>query len=694
MDSPDLKAPQHYINRELSFLEFNQRVLDQAFDTRVPLLERLKFLCISCSNLDEFFEIRVSGLKQLQELGGGQLAADGMSIPEQLEAIHERATALVDAQYRCLNDMLLPRLAAEGVPLLGPADWSPQTRAWLEEYFEQEVEPVLSPLGLDPARPFPRIQNKSLNFIVRLEGKDAFDRDSELAIVQAPRSLPRVVPLPGAGGSRGCVLLSAIVQAFVDKLFTGIKVIGCYQFRVTRNSDLFVDEEEIDDLRRALEGELAHRRYGAAVRLETSNDCPEDLVKFLQAQFTSATLDLYSVAGPVNLNRLSALYDLLQRPDLKYPIFTPGIPRRLVGATDIFAVIRHKDILLEHPYQSFGPVMDFLRQAAADPHVLAIKQTLYRAGQGSPLVDALVAAANAGKDVTVIVELRARFDEEANIELSNRLQEAGAHVMYGVVGFKTHAKLALVVRRESGGIRRYCHLGTGNYHPRTARQYTDYGLLTCDDEIGHDVHELFLQLTSLTKTPTLKRLVQSPFSMHEMVLSKLARETEHARAGRPARVIVKMNALVEAQSMEALYRASRAGVKIDLIVRGVCALRPGVPGVSENIRVHSIVGRFLEHSRVFYFENAGDPELFCASADWMERNFFRRVEVAFPIRHHSQRERILRDLELCMSDNCQAWKLLPDGSYERIQRGNAQPVNAQAELLAIYAAGPTPVVQG
>jgi polyphosphate kinase len=694
MDSPDLKAPQHYINRELSFLEFNQRVLDQAFDTRVPLLERLKFLCISCSNLDEFFEIRVSGLKQLQELGGGQLAADGMSIPEQLEAIHERATALVDAQYHCLNDMLLPRLAAEGVPLLGPADWSPQTRSWLEEYFEQEVEPVLSPLGLDPARPFPRIQNKSLNFIVRLEGKDAFDRDSELAIVQAPRSLPRVVPLPGAGGSRGCVLLSAIVQAFVDKLFTGIKVIGCYQFRVTRNSDLFVDEEEIDDLRRALEGELAHRRYGAAVRLETSNDCPEDLVKFLQAQFTSATLDLYSVAGPVNLNRLSALYDLLQRPDLKYPIFTPGIPRRLVGATDIFAVIRHKDILLEHPYQSFGPVMDFLRHAAADPHVLAIKQTLYRAGQGSPLVDALVAAANAGKDVTVIVELRARFDEEANIELSNRLQEAGAHVMYGVVGFKTHAKLALVVRRESGGIRRYCHLGTGNYHPRTARQYTDYGLLTCDAEIGHDVHELFLQLTSLTKTPTLKRLVQSPFSMHEMVLSKLARETEHARAGHPARVIVKMNALVEAQSMEALYRASRAGVKIDLIVRGVCALRPGVPGVSENIRVHSIVGRFLEHSRVFYFENAGDPELFCASADWMERNFFRRVEVAFPIRHPSQRERILRDLELCMSDNCQAWKLLPDGSYERIQRGNAQPVNAQAELLAIYAAGPTPVVQG
>ncbi len=688
MDSPDLKAPQHYINRELSFLEFNQRVLDQAFDKSVPLLERLKFLCISCSNLDEFFEIRVSGLKQLQELGGGPMAADGMSIPEQLTAIHERATRLVDEQYRCLNDLLLPALAHEGVPLLGPTEWSAQAHEWLEQYFEQEVEPVLSPLGLDPARPFPRIQNKSLNFIVRLEGKDAFNRDSELAIVQAPRSLPRVVPLPGGGANRGCVLLSAIVQAFVHKLFTGIQVIGCYQFRVTRNSDLFVDEEEIDDLRRALEGELQHRRYGAAVRLETASDCPEDMVKFLQAQFASASLDTYPVNGPVNLNRLSALYDIVQRPDLKYPIFTPGMPRRLAGGTDMFAAIRHKDILLEHPYQSFVPVMDFVRQAAADPQVLAIKQTLYRSGHGSPLVDALVAAANAGKDVTVIVELRARFDEEANIELSNRLQEAGAHVMYGVVGYKTHAKLLLVVRREPGGIRRYCHLGTGNYHPRTARQYTDYGLFTADDDIGHDVHELFLQLTSLTQTPKLKRLVQSPFSMHEMVLSKLARETEHARAGRAARVIAKMNALVDRHTIEALYRASHAGVKIDLIVRGVCALRPGIPGVSENITVRSIVGRFLEHSRAFYFENGGEAELYCASADWMERNFFRRVEVAFPVRRQNHRERILRDLDLCLSDNCQAWRLLPDGSYERIERGSAKPVSVQAELLATYAAGP------
>jgi polyphosphate kinase len=692
MDSPDLKAPQQYINRELSFLEFNQRVLDQAFDESVPLLERLKFLCISCSSLDEFFEIRVAGLKQLQELGGAQLAADGMSIPEQLAAIHDRATRLVADQYRCLNSLLLPALAAEGVPLLGATEWTPQHSAWLEQYFEREVEPVLSPLGLDPARPFPRIQNKSLNFIVRLEGKDAFNRDSELAIVQAPRSLPRVVPLPGEGAIRACVLLSSIVQAFVHKLFTGIKVIGCYQFRVTRNSDLFVDEEEIDDLRRALEGELAHRRYGAAVRLETSSDCPSDMVKFLQAQFASNGLDTYPVAGPVNLNRLSAVYDLVQRPDLKYPIFTPGTPKRLVGATDLFAGIRQKDVLLHHPYQSFAPVMDFLRQAAADSQVLAIKQTLYRAGHDSPLVDALVAAAHAGKDVTVIVELRARFDEEANIELSNRLQEAGAHVMYGVVGYKTHAKLTLIVRREPGGIRRYCHLGTGNYHPRTARHYTDYGLFTCDDEIGQDVHELFLQLTSLTQTPKLNRLTQSPFGMHEMVLSKIAREAEHARAARAARIIVKMNALVDPQVIEALYRASCAGVKIDLIVRGVCCLRPGVPGVSENISVRSIVGRFLEHSRVFYFENGGEPDMFCASADWMERNFFRRVEVAFPIRRERHAERILRDLDFCLQDNCQAWKLQPDAGYVRISRGSERALSAQSELLAVYAAGPTVLV--
>jgi polyphosphate kinase len=409
-------------------------------------------------------------------------------------------------------------------------------------------------------------------------------------------------------------------------------------------------------------------------------------------QFTLNEVDFYEVSGPVNLNRLDAIYDLVQRPDLKYPIFTPGLPRRVAGSTDLLAVIRQKDVLLHHPFHSFGPVLDFLRGAAADPRVLAIKQTLYRTGHESPIVDALVAAAQSGKDVTVIVELRARFDEEANIELSNRLQEAGAHVMYGVVGFKTHCKMSMVVRRESDGLRRYCHLGTGNYHPRTARGYTDYSLFTCDPEIGQDVHELFLQLTSLTQTPRLTKLLQSPFGLHNAIVEKIDREAQLANAGRPGRLIGKMNSLVDPQVIEALYHASRAGVQIDLIIRGLCALRPGVPGVSDNIRVRSIVGRFLEHSRVFFFGNGGESELYLASADWMERNFFRRVEIAFPVREQTHRDRILRDLDSYLADNMQAWSLGRDGRYTRCAR-NGDPIrDAQAGLLARYAAGSAPVI--
>jgi polyphosphate kinase len=691
MDQPDLRSPEHYINRELSLLEFNERVLAQALDEKVPLLERLKFLCISSRNLDEFFEIRVAGLKQRLELGSDQPGPDGMTITEQLHAIHERTHGLIEAQYRCLNDVLLPALRQQGIELLARATWDAATMSWLEQYFEREVEPVLSPLALDPARPFPRIQNKSLNFIVRLAGQDAFGRDTGLAVVQAPRSLPRVVALPEDDGRKRFVLLTGIVQQFVSKLFTGMEVLGCYQFRVTRNSDLFVDDEEVDDLRRALEGELAHRRYGAAVRLEVARDCPPDLDAFLMRQFTLSEVDFYEATGPVNLNRLAALYDLVQRPDLKYPIFTPGLPRRVAGSSDLFAVIRQKDVLLHHPFHSFGPVLDFLRAAAGDPRVLAIKQTLYRTGNESPIVEALVAAAHSGKDVTVIVELRARFDEEANIELSNRLQEAGAHVMYGVVGYKTHAKMSMVVRREADGLRRYCHLGTGNYHPRTARGYTDYSLFTCDPQIGHDVHELFLQLTSLTQTPRLTKLVQSPFGMHEAVVAKIEREAEHAAAGRPAHIIAKMNSLVDPQVIETLYRASRTGVKIDLIIRGLCAVRPGIPGVSENIQVRSVVGRFLEHSRVSYFENGGASELYLASADWMERNFFRRVEIAFPVREQTHRERILRDLNSYLSDNTQAWTLGRDGKYQRCARLD-EIRDAQSSLLTRYAAGSAPVI--
>jgi polyphosphate kinase len=685
MDPTDLKSPQNFSNRELSFLEFNQRVLAQAQDPTLPLLERLRFLCISCSNLDEFFEIRVSGLKQLQDLGSVQAGPDALPIDAQLEAIHDRATQLVAQQYDCLNHVLLPALGAQGIRLLQPEEWSDVQREGLLAYFRQEVEPVLSPLGLDPARPFPRIQNKSLNFVVQLSGKDAFGRDSELAIVQAPRSLPRVVALPTAQGG-GYVLLSTIIQFFVALLFPGMQVRGCQAFRVTRNSDLFVDDEEVDDLRRALEGELAHRRYGAAVRLETGHDCPVDVVEFLLQHFALSAGDHYSVSGPVNLNRLSALVDLVPRSDLKFPPFTPAPHRRLLAQPDLFAAIRQQDLLLHHPFQSFAPVMDFVRQAAADPQVLAIKQTLYRTGAESPIVDALVAASQAGKDVTVIVELRARFDEEANIELANRLQEAGAHVMYGVVGYKTHAKLCLVVRREPEGIRRYCHLGTGNYHLQTSRAYTDYGLFTCHDAIGADVHEIFLQLTSLTRTPTLRHLLQAPFTMHTGLIQQIARETQLALAGRSGRIIAKMNALVDPEIIEALYRASGAGVQIDLVIRGICCLRPGIAGVSENIRVRSIVGRFLEHPRVYCFGNDGDPVVYCSSADWMERNFFRRVEVAFPILDPELRDGLIDDLQLYLRDDRQAWLLGSDGRFQRASPVGEGRISAQQELLERYAA--------
>ena len=686
MDQSVLRVPQHFINRELSALEFNQRVLVQSLDARIPLLERLRFLCISSAVLDEFFEIRVSGLMQLAELGTTQIGPDGMAVAEQLAAIHERTSRLVAEQYRILNEVLLPELAEAGIELLPASGWDQETRSWLEAHFKAEVEPVLSPLGLDPARPFPRIQNKSLNFIVKLSGKDGFGRDSGLAIVQAPRSLPRIVALPEGGGTRRFVALSTIVENFVPTLFTGMEVLGCYQFRVTRNSDLFVDDEEVDDLRRALEGELAQRRYGDEVRLETSADCPQEIIDFLLKQFTLTRGDWYAAPGPVNLNRLSAIYDLAQRPDLKYPSFMPGLPDRMANAGDLFALIRHSDMLVHHPFQSFAPVMDLVRQAAADPGVLAIKQTLYRTGSHSPMVDSLVEAAQAGKDVTVVIELRARFDEENNIELSNRLQEAGAHVMYGVVGFKTHAKLTLIVRREEDGLRRYCHLGTGNYHPGTARGYTDYGLFTCDAGMGNDVHEIFLQLTSLMRTPQLRRLLQAPFTLHESIQSMIEREIAHAREGKKARIIAKLNALVDPQTIENLYRASTAGVKIDLIVRGVCALRPGVPGVSENIRVRSIVGRFLEHSRVLWFENAGKSQLYLSSADWMERNFFRRIEVAFPVLRAKLKTRIRADLDIYLEDNANAWLLQSDGTYVHATEDPAQSADAQARLLEHYAA--------
>jgi polyphosphate kinase len=630
-ESVDLQRPELYINRELSQLEFNRRVLDLARDENVPLLERLKFLCIVSTNLDEFFEIRVSGLKQQVEYRSDNRGPDRLSAAEQLKRISEVTHSLVNEQYRALNEVLIPRLAEQGIRFPRRADWDAKLADWVQRYFNRELSPVLSPIGLDPSHPFPRVLNKSLNFMVSLEGKDAFGRNSGIAIVQAPRSLPRLINVPEsyADGPHDYVFLSSIIHAHVGDLFPGMNATGCYQFRVTRDSDLFVDDEEVEDLMRALKGELPSRRFGDAVRIEIADNCPEEMIHFLLAQFGLSDDDIYQVNGPVNLSRLMAITDLVDRPDLKYPPFVPSVPKRLATDNDIFETIRKDDLLLMHPFQSFTPVVDFIRQAATDPRVLAIKQTLYRTGNDSVIAQALIDAAKKGKEVTVVIELRARFDEEANIELADKLQDAGAHVVYGVVGYKTHAKMALIVRREERQLKRYVHLGTGNYHARTARLYTDFSLLTSDAAICEDVHKVFHQLTALGKPGKLRKLLQSPFTMQKGVLAHIAREAEFARAGKPARIMAKMNQITESTVIRALYDASCAGVKIDLIVRGVCVLRPGVKGVSENIHVRSIVGRFLEHSRVFCFHNDGDPQVFLSSADWMERNLYKRVEVCW-----------------------------------------------------------------
>ncbi len=684
----NLDSAELYLNRELSLLAFNRRVLELAEDESIPLLERLRFLCISSSNLDEFFEIRVAGLKQQVALGISTTGHDALTPQEQLSRIRELVGKLVEDQYRVLNDVLFPALSQEDIHFVPRNLWNEEQAQWVKNYFTRELLPVLSPLGVDPSHPFPRMLNKSLNFVITLEGKDAFGRDSGVAIVQAPRALPRLIRLPEkiAKGKYDFVFLSSILHAHVDELFPGMKVNACAQFRVTRNSDLFVDEEEVEDLRMALEGGLPSRNFGDAVRLEAADNTPKKAIKFLLNKFKLAEEDVYQVNGPVNLNRLMAVPNIVDRPNLKYPAFIPSLHGNLAPESDIFATINQGDILLHHPYQSFTPVIEFIKQAAADPDVLAIKQTLYRTGAESELVELLISAARAGKEVTVVVELRARFDEEANIKLSTQLQDAGAHVLYGIVGYKTHAKLALVVRRDKGRLKRYVHLGTGNYHAGTARAYTDLGLLTCDKMIGEDVHKIFQQLTGLGRATKLKKLLQSPFTLHQSVLTKIEREAEHAKQGKTAHIMARMNALIEPQIIQALYRASQAGVKIDLIIRGICGLRPGIPGVSENIHVRSVMGRFLEHSRVFYFYNDDKPEIYCSSADWMQRNFFRRVETCFPIETPELRERVIKESLLAyLSDNTQAWILEQDGHYKRLKPGQKKPRSAQAHLLETLA---------
>ncbi len=686
-----LSASSQFLNRELGQIEFNRRVLAQAENRNNPLLERLRFLCIVSSNLDEFFEIRVAGLKEQIKLGAPGFEPDGMAPRQVFKLVSEQTHLLVARQYQLLNEDILPGLASEGINFLRRAAWNDIQREWIKAFFFRELMPVLTPIGLDPSHPFPRVLNKSLNFAVELEGKDAFGRSSGAAIVQAPRVLPRVILLPReiSTSEYNFVFLSSILHAHVGELFSGMNVLGCYQFRATRNSDLFVDEEEVKNLRIALQGELPQRHFGNAVRLEVADNCSPRMADFLLEQFGLVREDFYQVEGPVNLVRLMQVPDRIERPELKYPPFIPGLPATLQKkkATDIFQMIRKNDILLHHPYQSFQPVIHFIQQAAADPGVVAIKQTVYRTGTDSVVMEALIAAASRGKEVTVVVELLARFDEEANINWASRLEEVGAHVVYGIVGHKTHTKMAMIVRREGDKLRRYVHLGTGNYHPSTARLYTDFGLFTCNEEICADVNEVFIQLTGLGKAGKLKHLWQSPFSFHSQVLKAINNEMQITKAGKPARIIAKMNALLEPQIIRALYAASTAGVKIDLIVRGVCALRPGIAGLSENIRVRSVIGRFLEHSRIFYFRNDGAHDIYLSSADWMGRNFFRRIEICFPVLDVRLKKRVLTEgLNPYLKDNNQSWEMDADGHYHLRATRSSKKFCAQEALLTELAA--------
>ena len=685
------------IHRELSQLAFNRRVLALALDTDVPLLERLRFLCIVGSNLDEYFEIRVAGLKEQLR---AKMPPTGMSLQSLRALLSEisRATrALIDDQYRALNEQILPALATHGVRLLGRADRSAAERAWVADFFAREVRPLLTPIGLDPAHPFPQIVNKSLNFIIELSGRDAFGRDTTIAVVKAPRLLPRVIKLPReiAEGDHEFLLLSSVMHAHLADLFPAREILAYSQFRVTRDADLWLDEEEVKNLRQALQGELPQRQFGIPLRLEVASTCPDHLARFLLTQFELTDDDLYRCNGPVNIMRLTSLIDQCEVDTLKYRPFLPGMPDRLRGEPDILAAIRQRDILLHHPYQSFEPVVEFIRRAADDPEVVAIKQTVYRTGVNSALMESLVQAASRGKEVTVVVELMARFDEEANINWAEKLEHAGAQVVYGVFGLKTHAKLALLLRRErdAHGTARlvpYAHLGTGNYHPRTTALYSDFGLLTADADICTDVNEIFLHITSLAKVAKLKRLLLAPFTMHRRVVDMIRRETKNASEGKPARIKAKMNALLEEGVIRALQAASQAGVQIDLIVRGACALRPGVAGLSENIRVRSILGRFLEHHRVWYFENGGDPEVWLASADWMGRNMFRRIEVAFPVLDPELKRRVVEEgLDIYLTDNVDGWDLASDAQWlKRKPRGRERAVSAQNELLRRMQAEP------
>ena len=660
----DLNNPAYFENRELSSFKFNLRVLSEARNTKHPLLERLMFLLIFSSNLDEFFETRVSGLRKQLDFGRQRPGPDGQYPEQVLKTIHLQVKDALTQQYRILNEDLLPNLAKENIHFLPRHDWNDELKKWTRDYFDEEIQPVVSPLGLDPAHPFPRLVNKSLNFILSLDGKDAFGRQSGLAIVPAPRSLPRLIKVPAEIAPEGdnFIFLSSIIHAYVDELFPGMSVVECHQFRVTRNSDLEMTNVEVEDYAMALQGQLHRRRFGAATKLEVSIDCPEELTDFLLERFNLSNDELFQLNGPVNLRRLTTLYEMIDRADLRFPQFSPGTPKLLEEDAYIFAAVDKEDQLLQHPFQSFVPIIDWVRQAAKDPTVLSIKQTLYRTNESSELVEALAEAARNGKEVTVVIELRARFDEEENIHFASILQEAGAVVVYGVMGYKTHAKMLLIVRRIGNTLKRYAHLGTGNYHRKNSLMYTDYSLLTADEVLCADVHKVFQQITGMGKKIHPNLLIHAPFNLRKSLLKMISSETAAATAGKKARIVAKMNSVTDPAIIKALYKASIAGVKIDLVVRGICCLRPGIGGVSENIRVVSIIGRFLEHSRVYFFQNSA-PQVYCSSADWMERNLDNRIEVCFPILKKKHIIRIKSELEMYLNDRGQSWELGADGEY-------------------------------
>jgi polyphosphate kinase len=685
------------LNREHAILAFNRRVLAQASRADVPLLERLRYLTIVSSNLDEFFEVRFAdALEAMRSAPGASAERDA------LRSVAAEAHALIDEQYGLFNDELMPALQREGIVIINHAERGAEQRHWVNRYFEQQVRPLLVPVGLDPAHPFPQVANKSLNFIVRLGGKDAFGRDNSIAIVKVPRALPRVIALPQAlcpPGVQGFVLLTSVIRAHLDSLFAGRPVESFSQFRVTRDSELEVDEVDVANLRQAMRSGLTTRHYGQAIRLEVVKTCPEALWRFLLDQFGLPEAALYRVNGPVNLVRLNQLIDQAKAPHLHFSPFEPAWPQRqLPRGESILGRLRERDVLLHHPFESFEPVVQFLRESVFDPEVLAIKQTIYRTGSESVLMELLIEAARRGKEVTVVVELKARFDEEANINWAERLEAVGAQVVYGIVGFKTHAKLLLVTRREPGPrgasqLRRYLHLSTGNYNPRTARLYTDLGLMTADPQLGADAEAVFHQLTSLTRVRSQRHLLTAPFVLHRRLMAHLAAVTEAAHAGRPARVVVKINALTETGLIGALVAAAQAGARIDLIVRGACILPPGIDGLTDRIRVRSVVGRFLEHTRVVYFRwgaSEEDEVLYLSSADWMGRNMFRRIEVAWAVQDPVLRQRVIDEcLVPYLHDECDAWLQSADGSYQRVAHTGP---SAQAALMMRYSAGADGVV--